>query len=390
MLQAKTIDGRLITPAKLSRQQLSLHRSKQFFCPVCEERVILKAGLQVVPHFAHLSSQLCPSTTGGEGPYHEQGKLILYEWLTKQSLDVQLEAYLPEINQQPDLLITVNQKKIAIEFQCSRIPTEIIRQRNLGYLRANIQPIWILSARLFKQRTAHVIHMDHFTRQFIQQFSKNYPLTIYYFCPLKQSLLTAQHVYLLSTSSAFAQLQYKSLKRTNFLGLFNVQPLNTTAFIRRWQQVKKDFRTRPRNRHYGRTFKWYDWLYKRQTHVQYLPSVIYLPVQAQIYMRSPLWEWQSRLCLDILNRTSTGSLISLSFVKKYFNHSLIPSRLFPLINQLPHPIDEYFNRLQLLNLLHQKDPNTFVKIKELKFHTHVEQAIVADQRIIENLVDDMV
>src|SRR5690625_1073897 len=185
MLQAKTKDGELITPAKLSRQQLARKRSETFFCPVCEERVILKAGQQVIPHFAHVSNQICPTSSGGEGPYHEQGKLVLYEWLTKQNLEVQLEAYIPEIKQQPDLLITINQRKIAIEFQCSRISTKVIQQRNFGYMRANIQPIWILSARLFKQRTANVIHMDHFTKQFIHRFSKNYPLTIYYFCPFE-------------------------------------------------------------------------------------------------------------------------------------------------------------------------------------------------------------
>jgi len=387
MLQAKTKDGTLITPAKLSRQQLERYRSENFYCPVCDERVILKAGQQVIPHFAHFSHKVCPTSSGGEGPYHEQGKLILYEWLSKQNLKVQLEAYIPDIKQQPDLLVTINRRKIAIEFQSSRISTKIIQQRNLGYLQANIQPIWILSARQFKQRSANVIHVDHFTQQFMHQFSKNYPLTLYYFCPLRQKFLLAQHIHLLSTVSAFAHLQYYPLREINFLDLFVVHSLNKFIFKRRWKQVKRDFRTRPRRRQYGRTFQWYQWLYSRHTNVQYLPSIVYLPVQAQVYMRQPLWEWQSRLCLDIIDRTPIGSPINLSFAQKYFHHALISPRFFPLIKQLQHPINEYFRRLQRLNYLSQKDKNTFVKIKDLKFHKHVEQAIAADQRLMDKFVN---
>src|SRR5699024_4561598 len=88
----------------------------------------------------------CDIKKRGEGEYHYKGKLLLYEWLKSQQKDVKLEAYIPEIKQRPDLLLTVKNKQIAIEFQCATIDPQIIFQRNKGYRRANIIPILILGA----------------------------------------------------------------------------------------------------------------------------------------------------------------------------------------------------------------------------------------------------
>src|SRR5699024_2794949 len=125
--------------------------------------VIVKAGDKVIPHFAHQSKSNCPSGEGGEGPYHEKGKLLLFNWLRSQNLDVKLEKYIKEINQRPDILLKVNKKLIAIEYQCTRIPVEQIRLRNRGYKKAGITPIWILGAKRFSRRARDEITIDDYT-----------------------------------------------------------------------------------------------------------------------------------------------------------------------------------------------------------------------------------
>src|SRR5690625_2465352 len=141
MLQAKTKFGKTVLLASLTKEEREIARRQSFYCPTCKKRVIVKAGPKVIPHFAHYQATNC-TASGGEGTYHEQGKLLLFQWLRRQRLAVQLEKYLPAINQRPDLLLTINQRQIAIEFQCSRVPSRQIRQRNQGYKQAGIIPLW--------------------------------------------------------------------------------------------------------------------------------------------------------------------------------------------------------------------------------------------------------
>src|SRR5699024_1295962 len=100
MLQAKTQDGKLLTLASHTKAEILQWRTKtSFFCPVCQNKVILKAGNKVIPHFAHHGKSGCPAREGGEGAYHEKGKLMLYQWLKYQGINVRLEVFLSDIKQ---------------------------------------------------------------------------------------------------------------------------------------------------------------------------------------------------------------------------------------------------------------------------------------------------
>src|SRR5699024_504947 len=122
MLQAKSHHGILVTLATVTIAEIERQKAEQkFYCPDCEGQDIIKAGYRMIPHFAHKSTLHWPPSEDGEGPYHEKGKLLFYQWLKSQHRQVELEAHLPEIHQRPDLLLIINEKKIAIEFQCARI-----------------------------------------------------------------------------------------------------------------------------------------------------------------------------------------------------------------------------------------------------------------------------
>lgn len=96
-----------------------------------------------------------------EGLYHEsetdehiQGKLLLYNWLRNFENkgivnNVQLESYIKETKQRPDLYFEQNGNRYVIEFQCTPISTEYLKRREL-YKLAGIKDIWILGLEKYK------------------------------------------------------------------------------------------------------------------------------------------------------------------------------------------------------------------------------------------------
>ncbi|WP_106497977.1 competence protein CoiA [Lentibacillus sp. Marseille-P4043] len=390
MLQAKTKNGKFITLASLSKKEIAYHKAhKQFFCPTCDERVIVKAGTKMIPHFAHRQKVNCTSLEGGESGYHEKGKFLLYQWFKYQQLDVKLEAFLPDIRQRPDLLVTINRKQIAIEFQCARIGADVIQKRTAGYKQAGVTPIWIIGANQFKRKNAYSMKVDQFLRQLMHQFSSDSPLSLYFFCPNTMQFTFFQDIHDTTTQQAVGKLSFHSLHNIVFTDLFHQYRLSKQQLYTIWRKEKQRFRLRPRNRLYGRELAWHQWLYLKKTHVEHLPSVIYLPVAAQYQMRVPLWDWQSRLCLDLLNPLPIGGHISLQTCYHFLRNQMIPLSNFPLIKADNNPIQHYLLLLAQLNILKQKSSQHFIKQTNFQFHQSIEAALEEDKNIINQLITQL-
>src|SRR5690625_4306190 len=106
MLQAKNSQGELVTLATLTKKEIKKIRYYEtYYCPQCNEQVNVKARQKVTPHFAHKVESDCSLYNQGEGPYHEKGKLLLFKWLKRQTNDVYLEHYIPQIKQIPDVFL---------------------------------------------------------------------------------------------------------------------------------------------------------------------------------------------------------------------------------------------------------------------------------------------
>ncbi|QTD41226.1 competence protein CoiA [Sporosarcina sp. Te-1] len=147
MLSAKTGNGQLIIlSSELSRYELKqLRISERFFCPDCGSVLHLKVGDIVIPHFAHARDSQCTSAfSEGESAEHLKGKQQLYRFLTSADQQVLLEPLLSALSQRPDLLIRDVKASVPIEFQCSRIPISLMKERTQGYRNAGMEPIWIL------------------------------------------------------------------------------------------------------------------------------------------------------------------------------------------------------------------------------------------------------
>lgn len=389
MLQARSNEGLMILLSALTRKEIeNARRHQHFFCPICKEPVIIKAGTKIVPHFAHRSKTICPAS-GGEGPYHEKGKLILYQWLKSQYPEVMLEPYLTDINQIPDIYLILKGRKIAIEFQCAKIDIQSIQLRNQGYKKKGIIPIWILGANQFRRLGKHHLQVNSFVQQFIHQFSTDYPRTLYYFCPDTLQTATFHHIYFTRNNVAFGTLTFQKIFQTTFHNLFSVQRFPSTTIYDLWKKEKKKFRLTRRPHWSRRERHWHQWLYLKRTSIEHLPSIVYLPISTQYLMNIPLWEWQSRLTIDFLQPIVNGERFSIKTCEHRLRPYLNSPFDFPLIQSQQNPIEEYIHLLEQLKIIKRISSHEYIKTKAIHFHTHIDHALSEDMSLLNKLSGEL-
>jgi competence CoiA-like predicted nuclease len=93
----------------------ALDRKQDYRCPECNERVILKAGAKITPHFAHKVGGKCNHGLG-ETEWHRKGKMIVASILREKGYDVFFEHKLGE--RRTDLFSrSPNGTRLCFEFQ---------------------------------------------------------------------------------------------------------------------------------------------------------------------------------------------------------------------------------------------------------------------------------
>lgn len=384
MLLALCENGNRITPALLKKQDLYVLRNQvKFYCPVCKAHVILKIGQKMIPHFAHKSVGKCLIINGGEGSYHEKGKLLLYNWLKSLNIDVELEKYIPEINRQPDLFIKINQKRIAIEYQCARIDIEELKNRMNDYKKAGIEQIWILGGNRFQKIGNQHYKIDEYTRMFIHHFCDLDPV-LYYFCSNTKNFIKLHNIYLTSSNRAIAKTTIKKLFNLHLLDLFLVPKNDRIQSLTNWKTEKRLFRLRESRRSHSDEFKWKQWLYLNGLHIETLPSSVFLPISNQYKMKTNLWNWQSRLLLALYKSNDYP----------FFNlkqcHHILKSHLNKRISLLQieksDPIEEYIKLLTEIGICTRQKKNLYQFKKKIKTYRNVEEAIIGDELFISKTI----
>jgi len=198
---------------------IQLRKTMTFFCPQCENPVRLKIGQVMIPHFAHIVLSDClTSFSERESPIHLKGKMQLAEFFEEISMKVYVESYLPQICQRPDILVKGPHGTYAIEFQCSTIPIEVRELRSKGYLKLNIQPVWILRSFEYPKVPPHgivILQVTHFRQAFIQHDDLGDASIISY------DPNTEQFIY-------YAHLIH--LQGTRFIGKIRVLPRHLQSF----------------------------------------------------------------------------------------------------------------------------------------------------------------
>ncbi len=376
-----------MTLASMTRQEIAiLKKRNKFFLPDLQPASYCESGEQSHSAFRPWSQNRLPGTGRRGRDISRKGKLLLFQWLRGQQLDVRLEPYIPEIKQRPDLLLQLKNKTIAIEYQCARIPTELVVKRSRGYARAGIIPIWILGANNFHRRSRQQLKVNQFHLPFIHQFSPSFPHTLYFFCPDTLQFITCQDLHFFTLHHVIGKWTIRKLNEMIFTDLFHSSCYPCGHLFHNWKQKKRLFRLRAPGHPHGREMAWHQWLYARHASRQSLPSHIYLPVASQHLMKTPPWDWQSRLCLDIIAPLAPGA----SFHYKSCTHMLrshfhAPS-FFPLISSPVNPISAYLQQLEKLQIIKKASSYHYIKQHPLRFYDHIEEALAGDDLLMVQLM----
>ena len=145
MLKAYSETKEVSTLLNLSRKEIEEQKKKKYYCPSCNQLVRIKNGQVKIPHFAHYNKSNCRIDSENETAEHLALKSIFAMWCEKEKIEYELEKYLPELNQRPDLLIG----NIALEIQCSSLSTKRLVERTENYRKHGYLPIWICGKKLF-------------------------------------------------------------------------------------------------------------------------------------------------------------------------------------------------------------------------------------------------
>lgn len=129
----------------------------KFFCPDCGERLIRKVGRIKIPHFAHNRNTDCHGLSEGETLEHIQLKRLFQEWGNRFEEGWRMEVPLGDLSQRPDLL----NNQLAVEIQCSSLPSTRLEERMTGYRQKNYQDWWLLGEKLQPEGK-----LTHLQRQF--------------------------------------------------------------------------------------------------------------------------------------------------------------------------------------------------------------------------------
>lgn len=243
MLTAIREDGKRISLVDrwLLDELKEMRKEKQFYCPLCREKVLLKLGTKKQWHFAHHPHSSCSVTN--ETMYHLKGKKQLYETIKKAKIEVGLEVYLPIIQRRPDLLLRYNGNLYAIEYQCSSLDPIQLQKRINDYLEVGITPIWILGGNRLKR---------HFANRFsVQSFEwlcarKNIDgdYVLLYYCSDKRTFSVLSQLTPYSSTRLFATYEEYPLSSFSIDELIYLRKRKTLRKDQ-WLDVKKLWRTRP-------------------------------------------------------------------------------------------------------------------------------------------------
>ncbi|WNS76876.1 competence protein CoiA family protein [Bacillus sp. DTU_2020_1000418_1_SI_GHA_SEK_038] len=324
MLVSKTKQGEWFNLASYQNLELlrELRKSECFYCPECNERVLLKVGTIKIPHFAHEKGAVCSENYERESEYHLKGKLALYKWLQQQSLSPLLEPYFKEIAQRPDIGFTHNGVSYALEYQCSTIPEELFVKRTENYYKANIIPIWIIAGKNIKRKGHNRVALTRFDYLFVtKKSSGTWFLPAY--CPITDSLILIHEILPVTVKNSLAQFSVVNLKSSTISNILN--PGNSRS--NRLEDWIKEIR-KAKNISlplYGSVHnKFLQELYSHSLAPSMLPPEIGLPVPHLHFIETPAIEWQSYLFIDVLKHNKLISMeqIFQSFRKRVRNRKI--------------------------------------------------------------------
>ncbi|WP_456271800.1 competence protein CoiA [Bacillus sp. AK031] len=367
MLTALNDNQKLISLIHLSSEDMVLlQKTEKFFCPECKSPLILKKGNIKIPHFAHQSGGACTGTHEPETSIHLKGKTSLYQHFSKSDFKVNLEHYLPVIQQRPDLFIQDKNRQFAVEFQCSEISSLDFISRTRGYQQEKIIPIWVLGKPIKKLGAGPVISLSNFQQHFIR-FSPHTGFWLAVFDTVKDTMFFYYHLFPLSSKKFTAVTTSIPLHSLTFPFQLPIQQANHHNSERffagkaLWVKNKMKY-NRGVNDRFLRT------LYLARDHLIKLPDFIGLPTKFMIVFKNHPVEWQYYIWNDILKKKTVGERIGMKEIQNCINQRKISGylqcRSMPLIDEefQMNAVEEYLVILCKRDILKRNSNREYILV----------------------------
>ncbi|CAH0344490.1 competence protein CoiA family protein [Bacillus sp. CECT 9360] len=333
MLTAKNKNGAYVTlhNIRTKGKLLEMRKEDTFYCPCCENEVMIKAGKIKIPHFAHIRNNSCHASSEPESDYHLLGKTNLYLWLKSKQYLVFLEAYIPEIRQRADILVIVKSQKYAIEFQCSSIPEEDFISRTNSYRAQGIIPIWILADKNIKKIKPNEFSLRNFDWLFLTDRLDSPSIVTY--CPFKDQITKLEKILPFSPRTVFANQCHETLSSASFQSLFHASS-RKLPYLRQWREKRISWSFQS-SRTARVTDSFFRFLYVNQISPVTLPPEVGIPVAGMQVIHTAAVQWQAYVFIDMLFRREAGETLSMdecirSFEKRIRNGD-IRLRKLPLL-----------------------------------------------------------
>ncbi|HDX9579313.1 TPA: competence protein [Bacillus pseudomycoides] len=345
------------------KQLMMIRKNERFFCPICHFEVQLKLGKQKQWHFAHRKSHSCQIEFENESAYHMRGKEQLYRWFQSQVCSINIEHYLPAIQQRPDLFVTIGNRQIAIEYQCATLSAEKLLQRTEGYWKEGIQILWILGGNQFKRHGAYWLSLPAFHSSCVQYQPHPYLL---YFCPDAKAFFKCNLLLPFSSTIVFSHAIHFPLPITTFKTLLTASPISIQRLEKEWLNKKQRFRANGIHMWKQGERSFLELLYEHRISLSCFPAEIGVPLPSLLAFRTHPFIWQAYILIELLGKFSVGEYFSLHTVFQYVErHRMIRRRSLPYFPQIfwQQAVREYMQFLCGIGEVEQVDVYKYRKLR---------------------------
>ncbi len=154
-------------------------RGAEYFCPKCENTVILKKGSKVIHHFAHHPQVNC-AYAKGETLAHLAAKTVFLDEFRRRGLRTEAEYEIQSLpgDRRADVVVwSPKGSQYAIELQHTPIGVEEIEKRTFSYEAAEVIAIWLPFLRMDLQNDPRIMGNNedssvHISRYMVRPMEK--------------------------------------------------------------------------------------------------------------------------------------------------------------------------------------------------------------------------
>ena len=319
MFKALNVQNQIIEAVQANKHEL-------FYCPGCNKSVYLKKGKINQVHFAHYDKTHCKLFSEGETEEHLLGKQLLYDWFINQGVNCQLEPFLPELKQRPDLLIQrPKEPPIVIEFQCSSLSVNRMIARTNGYKSKGYIVYWILGKRFHLHKK-----MTSFQHLFLNESQniKNFYLQL---DSIKGELSVLMNIYLekLPSQIQFDETRFSLHQLENTLEKCKIDTINnkspkavrTFSFIENHQFLNKG-----RIYQHKAMIEFQRYIYSKGFSLVSLPKEVYFPIEDDVYIKSIPHFWKFYI-VNWLIEIGSGNIVTNNQLEQKYVQMITEKRL---------------------------------------------------------------